>query len=159
MTALATALPLIPLLAAPIPEAPAQESAPTEVRHTDDIPDRVFRLTAEVGYLAVIDHRIQIGQNGTMFDYRESGGQDILFPVSRLSTDLFLKGRHGITLLYQPLTLESEETLAEDLVVDDVTVVGDSVHVALDRWDERVGAIGTTVVNTSGVGTLTLKSN
>ncbi len=47
----------------------------------------------------------------------------------------------------------------DDIVVDDTVVVGDSVHVHLEKWDERVGAIGATVVNTTGVGHLDLKAN
>ncbi|MEO1713610.1 MAG: hypothetical protein AAFU60_09790 [Bacteroidota bacterium] len=49
-----------------------------------------FKLVGnvELGFLAVADHRIQFSNSGTEFNYRTDGGQDVLFPVSRLSLDL-----------------------------------------------------------------------
>lgn len=80
-----------------------------------------WSLGAELGFLAVVSHIVQFGDDGTRFDYREEGGQDTLFLFFRLSTDLKFKGRHAITFLYQPLKLNGETVLAEDTVFDGVT--------------------------------------
>jgi hypothetical protein len=74
--------------------------------------------TAEFGFLAVAAHDIQFSQSGTSFDYVDDGGQDVLFAVSRFSADLQLRNRHTVTLLYQPLRLETSALLSEDLSVD-----------------------------------------
>lgn len=64
---------------------------------------------AEVGYLAVLKHLYQSGDDAgsTRFDYVAQGGQDILFPFQRYAADVVLAGRHRVTLLYQPLTLDT----------------------------------------------------
>ena len=77
-----------------------------------------FSGVAELGFLSVLDHKIQFSNNGTYFDYRKDGGQDVLFPVSRLSLELKSK-RSTFFLLYQPLRLSSQVYLTEDLIVDD----------------------------------------
>ena len=51
-----------------------------------------WSLGAELGFLAVASHVIQLGNDGTRFDYRNDGGQDVLFPFFRLSTELKFKG-------------------------------------------------------------------
>ncbi|MBR9920647.1 MAG: hypothetical protein GYB31_07385 [Bacteroidetes bacterium] len=82
-----------------------------------------FQLTGnvELGFLAVAGHRIQFSNSGTEFDYRRDGGQDVLFPVSRLSLDAQFGKKNTFYLLYQPLRLESQVLLQEDLIVDDMT--------------------------------------
>ena len=80
-----------------------------------------WSLSAELGFLAVVSHIVQLSKDGTRFDYRAEGGQDVLFPFFRLSTDLKFKGRHIITFLYQPLKLTGETVLSEDVVFDGVT--------------------------------------
>ena len=42
--------------------------------------DFKLRGVAELGFLGVADHRIQFSNSGTYFDYRQQGGQDVLFP-------------------------------------------------------------------------------
>jgi hypothetical protein len=78
-----------------------------------------LRLALEIGFLGVIDHLIQFGQNGTEFHYQQDGGQDVLFAVTRLSADLVLNEVSTFVLLYQPLELETQETLQQDLRVYD----------------------------------------
>lgn len=70
-----------------------------------------------------MSHEIQFSNYGTRTDYRRDGGQDVLFLFSRLSVLLPILERHSVTLLYQPLKLETEtETVARrNLVVDDQT--------------------------------------
>ncbi len=78
-----------------------------------------WSLSAELGFLVVASHIIQLGNDGSRFDYRRDGGQDVLFPFFRLSTDLKFKGRHTIVFLYQPLKLTGETVLRDDTVFDD----------------------------------------
>jgi len=79
-----------------------------------------WRLSAELGFLAVASHIIQLSNDGSRFDYRNNGGQDVLFPFFRLSPDLKFKGRHAIVFLYQPLKLTGETVLSEEVVFDGV---------------------------------------
>ena len=80
-----------------------------------------WTLSAEIGFLAVASHIVQLSKDGSRFDYRAEGGQDVLFPFFRLSTDLKFKGRHVITFLYQPLKLTGETVLSQDEVFDGIT--------------------------------------
>jgi hypothetical protein len=91
----------------------------------DNLPNKFkkdfeFRAVAEIGFLAVLSHKVQFGQNGTYFDYKKDGGQNFLFPVGRLSLKLDIKERNTIILLYQPLTIQSQVLFNEDLIVDDL---------------------------------------
>ena len=88
--------------------------------------DYEFRAVAELGFLAVLSHKVQFGQNGTYFDYKKDGGQNVLFPVSRLSLELDIKERNTFILLYQPLTIQTQVLLNEDLVVDNLTFPANS---------------------------------
>jgi hypothetical protein len=78
------------------------------------------RAVAELGFLGVASHKVQFGNAGTYFDYRADGGQSILFAVSRLSLELDVKDKHTWILLYQPLVIDTEVSLREDVRVDDV---------------------------------------
>ena len=86
--------------------------------HADDKVITNITVQTELGFLAVAEHDIQFSKNGTYFDYVDNGGQDILFAVSRFSSDIVLKNRHVFTLLYQPLRLETSSLLKQDLSVD-----------------------------------------
>lgn len=77
-----------------------------------------LRGVAELGFLAVAKHQIQFGNSGTYINYVQEGGQDILFPVNRLSLELEFREKHTLILLYQPLRLESASLLQRDLVID-----------------------------------------
>lgn len=79
-----------------------------------------IRGVAELGFLAVLKHQVQFSNSGTYINYVQEGGQDVLFPVNRLSLELEIKERHTITLLYQPLRLESTAFLQRDLVIDEL---------------------------------------
>jgi len=85
-----------------------------------------FRAVAELGFLGVISHKVQFSNAGTYFDYKKDGGQDVLFPVSRLSIELDVKKRNTLIFLYQPLRIESQVLLSEDLIVDDLTFLASS---------------------------------
>jgi hypothetical protein len=77
-----------------------------------------LKAVAEIGFLAVLDHKIQFGNDGTYFDYRRDGGQDVLFPIIRPSLELEFNQRNTLVFLYQPLRIESQVYLDEDLIVD-----------------------------------------
>jgi hypothetical protein len=79
-----------------------------------------FRAVAETGFLSVLAHRIQFGEEGTYFDYVDNGGQDVLFPVPRLSAEMDI-GRNTFILLYQPLRIETSDLLKKDVTVDGYT--------------------------------------
>ena len=72
---------------------------------------------AELGTLAVVAHKIQFGENGTSFDYVRDGGQENLFPFARFSAEVNLFSHHNIVFLYQPLTLETDVALRNNLDV------------------------------------------
>ncbi|GLR19728.1 hypothetical protein GCM10007940_43440 [Portibacter lacus] len=76
---------------------------------------------AEIGFLGVLDHKIQFGQNGTYLNYVKEGGQNTLFPVTRLSLELEFKKKNTFVFLYQPLTIKTTALLSEDLIVDNLT--------------------------------------
>jgi len=79
-----------------------------------------LRGVAEIGFLAVMKHQIQFSNSGTYINYVQEGGQDVLYPVNRLSLELEIKKRHTLTLLYQPLRLQSTALLQRDLVIDEL---------------------------------------
>lgn len=79
-----------------------------------------FRGIAETGFLSVLAHQVQFGKDGTDFDYVKAGGQDVFYPVSRFSLEAEV-GPHTFILLYQPLLIQSEEFLRDDVVFDGLT--------------------------------------
>lgn len=84
-------------------------------------PNFKFRAVAEMGFLNVLDHKVQFSNSGTYFDYKKDGGQDVLFPINRLSLELDFNQRNTLIFLYQPLSLTSQVLLENDLIVDDLT--------------------------------------
>lgn len=96
----------------------AQNTEPTSVLESENLK---FRAVAELGFVGVLAHNIQFSNSGTEIDYVSDGGQDVLFPVSRLSLELEVKKKHIFTFLYQPLRLESTALLSRDLTIDELT--------------------------------------
>ncbi len=94
----------------------------SQSENTSDTEERKYkvRAVAELGFLGVFDHKIQFGQNTTYFDYQKDGGQDLLFPVTRLSLELNFSEKNTLILLYQPLKIETQVVLREDIQIDDV---------------------------------------
>jgi hypothetical protein len=84
------------------------------------MPNVKLRAVAEIGFLGVLEHKIQLSNSGTYFDYKRQGGQDVLFPIIRPSLELDLKARNTLIFLYQPLQIESQVLLNDDLIVDDL---------------------------------------
>lgn len=67
----------------------------------------------EYGWVGVLSHLYRSGAGetsgagGTNFNFVTMGGQDTLFPYQRYSAEVVLGGRNRVTLLYQPLTLNT----------------------------------------------------
>jgi hypothetical protein len=75
--------------------------------------------------LGAFDHKIQFGLRNnnytpTYFDYVKDGGQDNLFFNARLSLEFEFHRRNVFTLLYQPLTLQTQVRLNESIQIDNV---------------------------------------
>ena len=77
-----------------------------------------LRASAEIGFVGVVKHGIQFGKDGSYFDFRNQGGQDVLFPFFRFTGEFVIKDRHNLIFLIQPLKLKSTATLDRDLQVD-----------------------------------------
>jgi hypothetical protein len=78
----------------------------------------------EYGLVGVLDHRYRSGAGGTEFNFLTMGGQDTLFPYQRYSAEIVLGGRNRVTLLYQPLTLDTRTVAGRNgtpapVVIDD----------------------------------------
>ncbi len=80
-----------------------------------------YRIIAEAGFTSVLAHHIQLGQNGTYFDYVKDGGQNVLFATNRFSVELETANRNTFILLYQPLRIETQALLRNDVIFYDVT--------------------------------------
>jgi len=90
----------------------AQEAGPAEEASLPEahIPFLQVIPHAEQGFLAILSHVYRVGStaNGNSdFNFLTQGGQDILFPYQRYSVDVVLDRRNRVTLLYQPLTLNT----------------------------------------------------
>jgi len=126
---------IVLVMAAPIGEVGAFRPMPV---HAADIspeaelspPDSpvLVRLVAEAGFLGVIDHRIRYNEADSAFLYHKDGGQDVLFPFTRLSAELEINRRHTAIFLYQPLEIETRVEMPAGLELDGETFTGDSLR-------------------------------
>lgn len=90
-------------------------SAEVEIRYPR------LSASAELGFLSVLSHTVQLSQNNTVFDYRRDGGQDTLFTVSKWMLDLELDPHHSVSFLYQPLSLSTQVALRDEIRQDNLT--------------------------------------
>ncbi len=69
--------------------------------------DRWYQIkaSAESGMLVISSHTIQFGEEGTLFDYKEEGNQDVVFPFMRFEAELRIFDSHSVVFLYQPLEI------------------------------------------------------
>lgn len=74
----------------------------------------------EIGLLAPIAHRIQLGKGGTDFDYIQDGGQDNLFRFQRFEMGFQHNGRHHLGFLFQPCDLVTTSEAFTELQFDEV---------------------------------------
>ncbi|MFO7881938.1 MAG: hypothetical protein R6U52_05330 [Kosmotogaceae bacterium] len=89
-----------------------------------------FSLSYEKGFVKLLNHTIQFGEEGDMFDYITEGGQDILFPTDTYKVEMRLRERHNIALLYQPLEINTKFLLEEDKKIDYVDFLEGDVLLA-----------------------------
>ena len=76
--------------------------------------------TWEIGSLAVLQNTIQLGKEGTDFDYLDDGGEDNLFAYQRFEINFRKKERHSFIFLYQPLNLNTTQEASSELRFDNV---------------------------------------
>ena len=77
-----------------------------------------LKAHAELGFLGVAGHFIRLGSDGSRIDYRSDGRQTNLYLFARATVELDVYRRHIFTFLYQPLQIDSTNTLSRDLRVD-----------------------------------------
>ncbi len=77
----------------------------------------------EIGFLAPITNTIQLGKQGTDFDYVKDGGQDNLFRYQRFEMFFQKEGRHHLGFLFQPCDIFTTTEARQDLQFDSVTFV------------------------------------
>jgi hypothetical protein len=97
----------------------AQKGLLTET--SNDTSKIKFRTVAEVGFISVLAHKIQLGQDGNYFNYVKDGGQDVLFPTTRFSVEIDVNKRNTFIFLYQPLRIETQALLRNDAVFNGIT--------------------------------------
>lgn len=85
-----------------------------------------FFAEYESGFISILSHTIQIGSNGTLFNYVTQGGQDILFPFERVNVGAVINDRHRISLLYQPFEINTVVPFEENVTVDGKEFVASS---------------------------------
>lgn len=75
---------------------------------------------AELGFVSVLNHTLQNGEESTNFNYREQGGQDILFPFTRYQLGLSFD-QHLVKMLYQPLNIVTNVEFRDEVIMDTTT--------------------------------------
>ena len=79
-----------------------------------------FHAVTEIGFAKALSNTIQFGRTGTPFNYVTEGGEDILFPFGRLTAEAQFLKHHEIIFLIQPLDVQTQVALKNDLLVDSV---------------------------------------
>lgn len=80
-----------------------------------------FKIGYEKGFLGFISHTIQFGTDGTNFNYIDEGGQNVLFPFTRMTADLKMNERHNLTFLIQPFEIYTSSLPERDIIIENVT--------------------------------------
>ena len=79
-----------------------------------------IQATLEYGFVSVLTHTVQWGDEGTKFDYVQEGGQSVLLPYWRPTVELEFLKRHSIEFLYQPIYINTDVVLQRELQTDDL---------------------------------------
>lgn len=82
-----------------------------------------LNFEVETGLVGVLAHTYQSGrtdEGAYAFDFVNEGGQDILFSFDRYVAALTIKDKHKIGFLYQPLTVVTNVTFRDDVMIDSV---------------------------------------
>ncbi|MFP4015091.1 MAG: hypothetical protein ACLFVQ_13475 [Chitinispirillaceae bacterium] len=85
-----------------------------------------FYIMAEYGFLDVVTHTGQFSESGSEIDYVAEGGQENLYPFLRLALRFDVAEKHKFSILYQPLSLVTQETTDRDLLIDEQTFPADT---------------------------------
>jgi hypothetical protein len=86
-------------------------------------PEAPVKITAEaeLGVVKVLYHTYQAGSSGTSFDLVNQGGQEILFPFQRYTAHIDILKNQRVSLLYQPLTVDTQVRTRDVVVIDGQT--------------------------------------
>jgi len=81
---------------------------------------------SELGAIKLLSHSYRVGASpaNTTFDFVNMGGQEILFPFSRLTGIVTFAGDHQLRFLYQPLEIRTEVDFPSTVTVDDKDFLG-----------------------------------
>ena len=99
---------------------PAMESLTSKDNHVSPPSETTVAVQYDLGFLGVQNHRLMLSRNNTYFDYLEDGAQDNLFKYERYTLKVSFPSGDQLKLLYQPLNLETQVTLQDDLLVENV---------------------------------------
>lgn len=94
-------------------------TAPASGPSADAGPWYRIRPQFEVGFIGVLSHKIQFGQDGTYLDLLRDGGQDNLYFTWRANLELEILRQHNVAFLYQPLQIDTSIQAKSDLRVDE----------------------------------------
>lgn len=84
------------------------------------------RAMMEYGIVVPLAHTIQLGEQGTEFDYVEEGGQEVYYPFMRMGLEARFAKRHNVIFVLQPLSLGARVRLHRDIQVVDQTFAADT---------------------------------
>jgi hypothetical protein len=76
-------------------------------------------VETEQGFIGILSHTYQNGADGDDFDFRNEGGQEILFPFTRYSVGATIAGKHRVWFTYQPLNVVTNVTFKETREIGD----------------------------------------
>ena len=74
----------------------------------------------ELGFIGVLQNDIQLGKNGTGFDYISEGGEDNLFRYARYEMNFVYQDTHNLSFLFQPFDVTTSSVLRSDKQFDSV---------------------------------------
>jgi hypothetical protein len=80
----------------------------------------------EIGAIKIFTNTYRVGAApaNNDFDYVSQGGQEILFPFSRLSAAFLVQGRHDLRFIYQPFEVSTEVNFPQSVTVDNTVFSG-----------------------------------
>ncbi len=105
------------LLLASLP-ATALAQSTDEATTTTREPEFGARASVDLGFLSVLGNEITLGRDGTRIDYPSDLAQSNLYLYLRVQADFDIWRQHLITLVYQPIDIESQAVLGRTLRID-----------------------------------------
>lgn len=86
-----------------------------------------FNINIDYGRLFINSNDIIFGSSGNMFDLKEDGGQNILFPFTRFTASIS-EQNHSIYFIYQPIYLKTKQVIRNRFKADELFFdVGDPI--------------------------------